>query len=312
MKIPRLRIAVAAAAALAVLTTGCAGEEALEQGGGSGEEASGGGGPVIVGAVEFTENILLQEMYAQVLDDIGVDVQTKQAVASREVLFPAIQAGEVDLAPEYTGALATYVTNSNEAPATNTDELIRILRRELEPEIQVLEPAPAQDQDSLVVTKETARKYDLQTVSDLAGVADQLTIGGPPELRTRYAGLPGLEEVYGVTFADFRPLDAGGPLTVEALKKGDIDVGRFFSTQGVIDAEGWVVLKEDKELIPPENLVPVIRRDALTDEIETALNNLSAEITTEEITALNRQVDVDQKDPEAVAQKWLQDKGLID
>lgn len=301
------RKVAAALAALALVTAGCAAEEAADPSSGSGDS-----GPIVVGAVEFTENIILQEMYALVVEDAGAEVELKQPLASREVLFPAVEEGDVNLVPEYTGALTTYVTGEEPETGASTEELVSTLRKELEPKgIVVLEPAPAQDQDALVVTPETAKKYNLETVSDLAPVADELTAGGPPEEKERYVGLPGLKEVYGIEFAEFRALDAGGPLTSNALESGQIDVARFFSTQGIIEQKGWVLLEEDKPLIPTENIIPVITEDVLTDDIETALNDMSAELTTAEITKLNKQVDVDKEDPKDVARAWLEEKGLI-
>ena len=301
------RKAAAALAAMALVTSGCAAEEQAAPSSGSGDS-----GPIVVGAVEFTENIILQEMYGLVVEDAGAEVELKQPLASREVLFPAVEEGDVNLVPEYTGALTTFVTGEEPKPGTGTEELVAGLRDALEPKgIKVLEPAPAQDQDALVVTPETAQKSELKTVSDLAPVADELTAGGPPEEKERFVGLPGLKEVYGIEFADFRALDAGGPLTSNALESGQIDVARFFSTQGIIDQKGWVVLEEDKPLIPTENIIPVITEDVSTPEIEKALNDLSAELTTPEITTLNKKVDVDKEDPKDVARAWLEEKGLI-
>jgi osmoprotectant transport system substrate-binding protein len=306
----RTRRVMAAFAALALLSAGCAAEDGDLDSAGSSGAGEDGGGPVVVGSVNFTENIVLAEMYSMVLEDTGADVETRQPAASREVLFPAVEEGEVDLVPEYTGALTAYVTK-DEVTTTETGELVQTLRDELEPDIRVLEPAPAQDQDGLVVTPETAEKYNLETVSDLARVDDQLVAGGPPEEKTRHVGLPGLKEVYGIEFSEFKTLDAGGPLTIGALENGDIDVGRAFTTQGIIGSKGWIFLEEDKPLIPAENIIPVIRDDALTPEIETALNDLSSKLTTEILTDLNARVDVDKEDPADVAEQFLTDEGII-
>lgn len=296
--------------AVALLLSACAGEQALDEGEGSG---SGGGdaGSVTVGSADFPEQWILANMYGLVLEDAGVEVETNINIGPRETVFPALEKGEIDLVPEYTGALTSYLT---EGATTSTDsaELIATLEGELKPKgITVLEPAPAQDQDGLAVTQETAERYDLETVADLAPVADQLVAGGPPEEKTRPVGLPGLKRVYGVEFKDFVELDAGGPRTAAALENGDIDVGRVFTTQGVIEENNWVVLEETKPLIPAENIIPVIREDALTDEIETTLNDLSAQITTDALTQLNKQVEVDKEDPEVVAEQWLKDNGLL-
>ncbi|MGI8875448.1 MAG: ABC transporter substrate-binding protein, partial [Egibacteraceae bacterium] len=170
----------------------------------------------------------------------------------------------------------------------------------------------AQDKDGLAVLPETAEEFGLETYSDLAPVAGEMVVGGPAEMEERDVGLPGLEEVYGIEFAEFRALDAGGPLTSSALSSGDIDVGRVFTTQGVIDAEGWVVLEDDMNLAPAQNIIPIIREDVLTSDIEEALNELSALLTTEDLVALNARVDVDAEDPEIVAVEYLEENGLTE
>jgi osmoprotectant transport system substrate-binding protein len=297
-----------AVVATAQLTAACAGEQALNEGDGSG---AGSSERIIVGSANFTEQLILGNMYALMLEDAGFKVGTNLNIGSREVVFPALQQGEIHVVPEYTGALTSYITKG-EVTETNVDALVEMLRDELEPQnIAVLEPAPAQDRDALAVTRATAQKYDLQTVSDLAPVADQLVAGGPPEEKTRHVGLPGLKQVYGIEFADFKTLDAGGPLTAAALENGDIDVGRVFSTQGIIEQNNWVVLEEDKPLIPAEAIIPVVREEVLDTELEKALNRLSAQITTEDLTRLNAAVEVDKEDPEDVARGWLQDQGLL-
>ncbi len=275
------------------------------------EPADAAGGTVVVGSANFPEQLILANMYADVLEDAGVTVERRLNLGSREVIFPALESGEIDLLPEYLGALHAFLGEGEEEPITDTQELRSALEEELPEGIVLLESSAAQDQDALAVTKETAEKFDLQTVSDLAPVADMLTLGGPAETAERYVGVPGLKEVYGVEFGEFRALDAGGPLTTEALNSGQIDVGRVFSTQGVIAANDWVVLEEDKPLVPSENITPVIREEVLTDEIRAALNELSATLTTEELTALNRRVEVDKDDPDQVARDYLTEKGLI-
>src|SRR5918999_1835266 len=137
-----------------------------------------------------------------------------------------------------------------EAPQTTAEEVNAALTPLLDAKSLVaLQQSPAEDKDGLAVTKDTADRLGPAKVSDLKGKASQLVIGGPPELETRPAGVPGLKRVYGIEdFKEFKALDAGGPLTVAALKQGDIDVGRVFTSQGVIAEEGWVVLEEDKPL----------------------------------------------------------------
>jgi osmoprotectant transport system substrate-binding protein len=303
----RIRLGGAAVAAcLALLLAACGGDDALEGGTQPNEQSS-----VTVGSTNFSEQLILAQMYAAVLEKAGVDVTVRPNLGAREVVFPALEKGDIDLLPEYNGSVLSFL--NPDASQTTADEVNTALTPLLDGKgLVALEQSPAEDKDGLAVTQETADKYGLAKVSDLKGKAGQLVIGGPPELETRPAGIPGLKKVYGIEdFKEFKALDAGGPLTVSALKKGDIDVGRVFTTQGVIDEEGWVLLEEDKPLQPAQNVVPIGRKDAMSDQVTQALNALSAKITTEELTKLNKLVDVDKQDPEKVANDWLTQQGLL-
>ncbi|HEV8374482.1 MAG TPA: ABC transporter substrate-binding protein [Actinomycetota bacterium] len=302
----RIRLGSAVmAACLALALAACGGDDALDSGSQQNQQSS-----ITIGSTNFSEQLILAQMYAAVLEKAGVDVQTRLNLGAREVVFPALEKGDIDLLPEYTGAALSFL--DPEATAVEPQEVLTALRSKLEPKSLVaLDPTPAEDKDAFAVTKETAEKYNLQKISDLEPVAGQLVIGGPPELKTRPAGLPGLKKLYGIEFKEFKALDAGGPLTVSALKKGDIDVARVFTTQGVIAEEGWVVLQEDKLLEPAQNLIPIGRKDAVTDQISQALNALAPKVTSEELTKLNAQVDIEKKDPETVARDWLTQQGLI-
>jgi osmoprotectant transport system substrate-binding protein len=302
----RIRLGSAVVAAcLALVLAACGGDDALEGGSQQDQQSS-----ITVGSTNFSEQLILAQMYAAVLEKAGVDVQTRLNLGAREVVFPALEKGDIDLLPEYTGAALSFL--DPEATAVESQEVLTALRSQLQPKnLVALDPTPAEDKDAFAVTQETADKYSLQKISDLEPVAGQLVIGGPPELKTRPAGLPGLKKLYGIEFKEFKALDAGGPLTVSALKKGDIDVARVFTTQGVIADEGWVVLEEDKLLEPAQNLIPIGRKDALTDQVSQALNALAPKITSEELTKLNAQVDIEKKDPETVARDWLTQQGLI-
>jgi osmoprotectant transport system substrate-binding protein len=304
----RIRLGSAAlAVSLALLVAACGGGDDALQGGNQPSDSS----KVIVGSTNFPEQLILAQMYAAVLKKAGVDVTTRLNLGNREVVFPALEKGEIQLLPEYNGSVLSFL--DPKATAVTSEEVNTALAPLLQAKnLVALQQSPAEDKDGWAVTKETATKYNLQKIGDLKPVASQLVVGGPPELKTRPAGLPGLKKVYGIPdFKEFKALDAGGPLTVSALKKGDIDVGRVFTTQGVIAAEGWVLLEEDKPLEPSQNVVPIGRTDAMTDQVKNALNALSAKITTEELTKLNAQVDVDKKDPESVARDWLTQQGLI-
>lgn len=306
---------------IAVLASACGGEDALSEssGGGSSEgqpsaAASEGGdaepGTVIVGSANFPEQLILANMYADVVEETGATVERRLNLGSREVVFPSLRSGELTLLPEYSGALLAFLTEGG-ASATKADEVMSALSDELPDGIVALEPSDAEDKDGLAVTKETADEFGLKSIGDLEPVAGELVAGGPAEMEERNVGLPGLEEVYGVTFKEFRALDAGGPLTTEALSSGQIDVGRVFTTQGVIEENGWVLLDDPEELSPAQQIVPVIQESVLNDDIRAALNELSSTLTTEDLTSLNKRVEIDKEDPDAVATSYLEENGLV-
>ena len=156
------------------------------------------------------------------------------------------------------------------------------------------------------MTKATADRLRLRKLSDLTPVAKDLTLGAGPECPTRPFCQPGLEKTYGLTFKAFRPLDSGGPRTMEALASGDIDVGLVFSSDGGVAARNLAVLEDDKKLQTVDNLIPAIRKDVVDDNIRRVLNKVSSELTTADLIQLNKRADVDKEDPETLAQEWLE------
>jgi osmoprotectant transport system substrate-binding protein len=275
------------------------------------------GGPVAVGSANFAESVILGNLYALALENAGLQVERRFNLGSREVYFQALTNGEIDMFPEYLGATHGHLTagggqgGGQEQVLTEVGQLRMAVTDALPEGLVLLESSQAQDQDALAVTEATASQYQLETVSDLAPVAGQLVAGGPAEEETRRVGLPGLREVYGIEFADFVVTDAGGPVTVEALRSNRIQVGRMFTTSGFIEAENFVVLHEDRPLIPAENITPIVREEVVTPRLEAALNAVSAALTTEKLTALNKRVEIDQEDPETVARDFLQAEGLL-
>ena len=304
----------AAAAAAGLLLAACGGgsdplaAEESESPTSSGSDAA--GGPVVIGSANFAENNLLAEIYAGALTAAGVEVETKLNIGAREIYLKAMEPGDesVDVMPEYTGVLSDYY--DEEGQASDSEEVYQELTAALPEYLTVLEQSDAQDKDALVVTQETADEYGLTEIGDIADVAGDLTLGGPPEWKTRDTGIPGLEEVYGVTFGDFRELDAGGPLTLRALVNGQIDAGNLFTTDPNIEAEDLVALEDPEALFGSQNVVPLVRTEVLTDDIESTLNEVSAALDTETLLGLNRQVILDKQDPADVAQEFLADNGL--
>jgi osmoprotectant transport system substrate-binding protein len=141
-------------------------------------------------------------------------------------------------------------------------------------------------------------------------IAANLVLGGPPEFQTRTDGIPGLDKVYGVTFGSFKKLDAGGPLTINALKNGQIDAADIFTTDPSIAANDFVVLEDPKNLYAAQNVLPLINEAKATDGVKATLNAVSAKLTTDDLIDLNEKVINEQQDPAAVAKAWLADTGL--
>lgn len=268
------------------------------------------GAPLSMGAFDFSESVILAEVYAQALRARGVPTSPTSQLTGREGTFPALESGAIDFLPEYNGNALDFLTDQ-EITETDPQAITMQLRAVLEPRgLAVLASSPAENRDELVVTPETADRYDLTTVSDLRAVAGDLVVGGPVEFGVRNTGLPGLRETYGIEFGDFVRTDAGGPVTVAALEDGTIDVARLFSTDPRIEENGWVVLEEDRPFSLPNAITPIVRAEILTDEIADILDEVSATLTTEDLVEFNRRFTLGGESPRAIARSFLAANGL--
>ena len=263
---------------------------------------------IVVGSANFQENVVLANIYAGALKAKGVKVSTKLNIGSRETYIPAVKDGSIDLIPEYSGVLLQYFDKG--ATAVSAEDVYAALQKATPEPLTVLTRSAAEDKDAIVVTKETAEKYNLKSIADLAAVAGKLTLGAPPEFQTRPDGIPGLEKSYGVKFKTFKKLDAGGPLTENALKNGQIDAGDIFTTDPLIGKNGWVVLEDPKNLYTAQNVLPLINSKKASETVKAALDAVSAKLTTDDLVKLNEQVSLEKQDAATVAQKWLSDAGL--
>ncbi len=288
-----------AAAALAL--SACGGSDALTPQATSASSAP--ADTIVVGSANFPENVLLAQMYASALKAKGVKVSTKLNIGSRETYIPALQDGSIDLLPEYNGNLLSYFSKTPKA--TDPQGVYDELKSALPAELTVLEQASAEDKDTLTVTKATAAKYSLASIADLKGKSENLVLGAGPEFKSRRAGLVGLKDVYGLTFKQFKPLDIGGPLTVSALKGGQIDVANLFSTDSAIVTNGFVPLTDPQNVFLAQNIVPLITAKKVSPTVTSTLNALSAKLTTEVLTAEVKKVQVDKQDPATVADAWV-------
>jgi osmoprotectant transport system substrate-binding protein len=267
-----------------------------------------------IGSTNFTEQLIVGELYAQALEAGGYKIERKFNLGAREVVVPALESGQIDLQVDYLATLLAFL-DKNARGSTDAAETARTLEGKLKEKALVqFDFAPAVDQNGIVVTKETATRLGLRTVSDLAPVAKDLTFGGPPECPNREFCALGLEKVYGIKFKAFRPLDVGGPLTVTALEGRQIDVALLFTSDAVIAVKGFVLLEDDKKLQLSDNIVPILRKDIADrggSDLRTRVDSVSRKLTTAELTDLNKQVGVDRKDPKDVARDWLRKQGLI-
>ncbi|MFX0537517.1 glycine betaine ABC transporter substrate-binding protein [Ornithinimicrobium sp. Y1847] len=262
-----------------------------------------GAGQVVVGSANFPENELLAEIYAAALSDAGVDVSTRLNIGSRETYMAGLEDGSVDLIPEYIGGLGTFL--NPDITATSTDDVLADVEENLPEGLQLLELSEAENKDSIAVTAETAEEHSLTEIGDLQDVAGEMTLGGPPEFETRPNGVAGLERVYDVVFGSFRSLSAGGNLTVQALVNGQVDAANIFTTDPSIEENGFVVLDDPESLFAAQNIVPLISSDVVNPAVEEALNDMSAALTTEELTAMMVKVITDGEDPADVAREFV-------
>ena len=314
----RRRVVGAALLSLALIAAACgSGDDAEESSTTEGAattapSTTAAAGPTItVGSTNFGEQLILGEIYASVLESNGYPVERAFNLGTREVVNPALKSGEIDLLAEYTGTLLTFEGGTS---STDSDQTWNDLQAAIADDgLVALAYSPAQDKNGFVVTADTAAELGVSTVSDLAQYNGELTLGGPPECPEREFCLIGLQDTYGLDFADFRPLDTGGPLTVAALEGGEIDVGLLFTSDGVIAAKGFVLLEDDLSLQPAENIVPVTTReiiDAYGDDLVGLLDRVSAAITTSELSELNKRYGLDAEDPEDLAAEWLEANGF--
>ena len=299
---------VAAVVGLALVAAACGGDDADE---GQAPTDRARTPSLTVGAFNFSESAILAHAYAGALRAEGYQVTVRPNLGSREVVAPALERGEIDLYPGYAATDLEFWNSSAGEATPDTRATVEKLRSRLAPKgLTALEPSPAVDANAFAVTRATAERLKLKKLSDLAPVAGQLTLGGPPECPTRPFCALGLEQRYGVKFKTFRPLDPGGPLSKAALENGDVDVALIFSSDGAIPAKGFVVLEDDKQLQNADNVVPVIRTDKAAGAVRTILDRVSAALTTEELAGLNKRADVDKEDPEALAAEWLRANGF--
>ena len=260
--------------------------------------------PIVIGSQAYYSNEIVAEAYALVLEDAGFTVERKFSLGQRDVYVPALVAGEIDLFPEYTGNLLQFFVPT--ATETAADDVYAVLAKSLPDGLTALAMSPASDQDSYNVTQEFASANSLESIADLANLAD-ITLGGAPELAERPYGPSGLLETYGVTVS----FEATGDTTVESLVAGIVDMANVYSADPRIQQLGLVTLSDPLGLFLSSNVVP-IASEAVNADARALIDAVSAAMSAEDLVALNVR-SVDEKLSAAViAREWLVSEGLLD
>ncbi|WP_166873130.1 ABC transporter substrate-binding protein [Salinibacterium sp. ZJ450] len=301
----RGRFAIAAAVAgAALLLAGCGSSDPLQA-----PEDTSASDTIVVGSQAYYSNEIIAEIYAQALEANGFEVEREFNIGQRDAYIPELESGNVDVFPEYTGNLLQFY--DKETTARSTDDVYAALADALPEELKVLDQAEATDQDSYVVTQQFSDENSVTSLEDLAAVTTPLTLGGNSELETRPYGPTGLLETYGVTVA-FTPIeDSGGPLTIQALTDGQVQMVNIFSASPAIGTEGLVVLDDPKSLFLASHVVPLVSSD-LDDKAAEVINAVQAQLSAADLVAMNARSSIDQESTDTIATDWLTEKGLFD
>jgi len=273
-------------------------------GGGSGDGDGADKGTIVVGSQAYYSNEIIAEIYSQALEEAGFTVTRNFQIGQRDAYLPALESGEVQLFPEYTGNLLQYY--APDTTATKSDEVYAALANALPDGLTVLDQSPATDQDSFNVTKEFADQYSLASIADLANVDVPLILGGAPELEERPYGPTGLKSVYGVDVS----FQATGDTTVDSLTQGVINIANVYSADPRIESAGLVTLADPEGLFLASNVVPLVSTK-VADEIADVINPVSAALTPEGLVALNVESVDQQKSSADIATEWLQGNGFL-
>ena len=293
------RLAVAAVAVgVSLALAGCG----SSTGGGSGD-GDADKGTIVVGSQAYYSNEIIAEIYSQALEEAGFTVTRNFQIGQRDAYLPALESGEVQVFPEYTGNLLQFYVP--DTTATKSDDVYAELAAALPEGLEVLDQSPATDQDSYNVTQQFAEENSLTSIADLAGL-DGLTLGGAPELEERPYGPSGLESVYGVTVA----FQATGDTTVDSLTQGVINIANVYSADPRIESAGLVTLEDPEGLFLASNVVPLVSSD-VADEVADVLNPISAALTPEGLVALNVESVDEAKSSADIATGWLTENGFL-
>lgn len=270
---------------------------------------------IVVGSFAFPESAILGEIYAQALEANGIDVETKFNIGPRQQTIPALRDGSINLIPEYNGNLLAFY-NPEYTERTTEDVNVALTDAVAPDKLRVLESAPAEDKDAYVVTRKTAEDNDLTSIGDLSKIVP-FRLGANPQTGELGYGIPGLKSVYGVgedtEDVTLVPIeDFGGPDTVKALVDDSVQVANIYTTSPALEAEDLVVLEDPENMISSQNIIPLLADSIYSDELARVLNDVSAQLTTDDLIALRARVEGDEKaSAETAAKDWLSENGVL-
>jgi osmoprotectant transport system substrate-binding protein len=289
--------------------------------GGSGPSAGddgGGSGPTItVGSKNFTEQYVLGELYAQALEANGFNAEKELDLGSAAIADKALQNGQIDMYPEYTGTSLVEIFKQSEQPKTPeaTYQKAKELYVERNPADTMLTPAQFNNTYGIFVRKDVAEKYDLKTLADLAEVSPKLAFVIFSEFKTREDGYPNMQKNYpAFDFGDIVIVNSiGGPI-YQGVLEGEGDAGVGFTTDSQLASDELVVMEDPKSIWPFYYPAPVVRSDVLEQipKMEEVLNSVSETLDAETMRELNAQVDIEQEDPDEVAAEYLKEQGIAE
>ncbi len=315
MKTRKFLIALVAILALFAAACGDDDDPVASSGGNpDGGSESPDGPDIKIGAQDFGESAILAEIYGQVLEDHGYAVTQVGVGGFRDVLLGAFDNGDVNLSAEYAASMLEFLNEGAGEATGDAAETVALLQAQLdEIGLVALDPAPAVDTNAFVVTQETSESEGYTKISDLPADGSGLKLGAPQDCETNPFCLVGLQSVYGIDLSEgFTPLESG--LVADALADGsDVNIGVLFSTSGRIADEGWVLLEDDMGMLAADNITPVISdelAEAYGDALTTLLNEISAAIDTDTLTALNKRFDIDKEDAADIAADFIAEAGL--
>ena len=266
-----------------------------------------------VATFDFPESMVLGEIYSQALERAGYQVERHLGLGPRELVMPALGQHHVDLVPEYVGTALHFASLGELEPSADRQRTRALLKEFLaQRDLTLLASAPGQNQNGFAVTRDLADRLDLDAISDLRAVDQDLVFGGPPECPQRLFCLQGLESMYGLRFERFLATDSGGPVTLSTLIAREVDVALLFTTDPAIVRYDLVLLDDDRQLQPAENVTPVVRTELIEEhgpELASTIDTVTRRLSTTQLRSLNGLLNGEATNLHSVAAGWLSRMG---